>query len=105
MNTTPNAIGALSEIDRLGQAALDAIWAEEASYGPNREAVIAFMKSAEAENPDTAIAHMGQLLGVGEDISTVMRKSLEISQKGVERERAVNQYVMARRILTQAGLL
>lgn len=99
-----NPIGALSEIDRLGQAALDAIWREEACYGPHKQEITRLLHNAPEDAGEETLDQMAVLMGVP-DRSAVMKKAFEIFSAGMDRERAVNQYVMARRLLTQAGLL
>ncbi len=89
---------ALSEIDRLGQKVLDAIWAEEVLYNGNKTAVVNLLQMDPQDDPDESLRRMGELLGTYEPSATV-RRSIEIWQKGSEREAAVNEYLMARRLL------
>ncbi|WNN95248.1 hypothetical protein SEA_TINYMAN4_47 [Microbacterium phage Tinyman4] len=94
----PVNTSALSEIDRLGQKVLDAIWAEEALYNGNRDAVVQLLQVDPSADPDGSLEQMGVLLGTG-DASATIRRSIEIWQKGSEREQAVREYLMARRLL------
>ena len=96
---TPVNTSALSEIDRLGQKVLDAIWAEEALYSGNKDAVVQLLQVEPSIDPDTSLQQMGVLLGT-EDAPATIRRSIEIWQKGSEREQAVREYLMARRLLS-----
>lgn len=89
---------ALSEIDRLGQKVLDAIWAEETLYNGNKDAVVQLLQSDPSLDPSGSLEQMGMLLGTV-DASATVRRSIEIWQKGSEREQAVREYLMARRLL------
>lgn len=93
INTT-----ALSEIDRLGQKVLDAIWAEEASYNGNKDAVTNLLRQHEEMDPDESLRRVGELLG-SDNPSDTIRKSIDIWRLGSEREAAVKEYLMARRLL------
>lgn len=95
----PVNTSALSEIDRLGQKVLDAIWAEEALFNGNREAVDRLLRDNPSEDPNGSLEQMGTLLGTSDHTAT-MRKAIEIWQKGSEREQAVREYLMARRLLS-----
>lgn len=93
VNTT-----ALSELDRLGQQVLDAIWQEEAMYNGNKDAVNRLIGETRNMDPAENLRQMGELLGCVSTEETIHR-AMHIFQKGVEREQAVKQYLMARRLL------
>lgn len=109
MNNKANPIGALSELDRLGQACLDAIWEEESMFGENREEILKLVDinpfDLEDGEASARIDRLASLLGVEKDIQKVMTRALQIFQAGVARRKAVENYLMARRLMSKAGLL
>lgn len=100
----PNPVGALSEIDRLGQAALDAVYRESEARGPRYREIDKLMQESEAMEPQAVMEKLTELLGA-EDTKDVFTKAISIFQAAAERDRAMTEYVQARRLLTQAGVL
>lgn len=98
MNDQNVNTAALSEIDRLGQKVLDAIWAEEAAYNGNKEAVTKVLAQSDQMDPEESMRRVGELLGT-EGAAETVRKSIDIWRLGSEREAAVKEYLMARRLL------
>lgn len=113
MNTQQNThtIGALSEIDRLGQAALDAIWEEEAHrQNPvyTREVVRLLQEHDRNDLDPTESKRIFDKLQevLGPDSSAdVVRYALREFALGNDRSQAVSAYTNARRLLTQVGAL
>ncbi|QBZ73230.1 hypothetical protein SEA_THERESITA_41 [Microbacterium phage Theresita] len=105
MNTTPNAVGALSEIDRIGQAALDAIYAEEAAKHPrHKEAMAAFKKDPNSDQEASrSLDRVAEILGT--DTEVAIRYAIDTMTTGTDRAQAVQNYIQARRLLTSVGLV
>lgn len=103
MNAHEGAIGALSEIDRLGQAALDAMYAESLVHNPE---VLRIIKEADKsgsveERNESARTVMDRAeAAAGMPIFEYITKTMTLA-----RAKAVQEYLSARRVLTAAGVL
>lgn len=101
---TPNPVGALSEIDRLGQAVLESLWKENELYGPNIEAMRRLMEGAKGHDPEVVMAELQRLMGL-DSIEGAVTHMLNMMTAQANRKQAVTQYLSGRRLLTNAGLI
>ncbi|XAO35648.1 hypothetical protein SEA_FIRECASTLE_41 [Microbacterium phage FireCastle] len=105
MNASDARIGALSEIDRKGQAALDAIYAEEAHKNPNDPKIREALKA----HSDGSLSAKGVLDEIesltGMDMAATMRYALEDMRLAQARVQAVRDYTTVRRLMDQLGAL
>lgn len=105
MNTTPNTVGALGEIDRIGQAALEAIWAEEAAKHPRHKEVMAAFRKEPGSDRDAQKAPEVAAEILDTDVEGVIKYAIDHFTTGTKRAQAVTEYLSARRLLTSAGVL
>lgn len=105
MNAHEGAIGALSEIDRLGQSALDAMYAESLVHNPEVLRIIKEVDKAgtEEERNEAARTVMDRAeAAAGMPLVEYITKTMALEQA---RAKAVQEYLSARRVLTAAGVL
>lgn len=95
-----NPTGALSEIDRLGQTALDAIYAEGKIRTPEMERI---MREAKSRTDGNLMADIATAIGGTEQ--DAITRLLELMRTSSDREKAVNAYVQIRRSFEAAGLV
>lgn len=100
-----NPTAGLAAIAQLGQAALDAIYAEVAIQHPRHREFEALVTSASAdpEPGDDMLDRAAAMLGT--DFQGVIAYSVKVFQAGAERQRAVNEYTVARRMLEAVGVV
>lgn len=106
METQHNTIGALSEIERLGQAVLNAIWAEEEHHHARHDEIFKLLNAADGDptvDSKDVMEQVREIIGA-DSISDVVRYALEDYKRGNDRVQAINQYTSARRLLVQAGV-
>ncbi|QWY83830.1 hypothetical protein SEA_PERMAG_42 [Microbacterium phage PermaG] len=103
MNTTDAQVNALSEIDRKGQAVLDAIYAEEAHKSPHDAKIRETLKlhNGGEVSAKGVIDEIEKLTGM--DLVATMRYALEDMRLAQERAQAVRDYTTVRRLLNQMG--
>ncbi|QGH80699.1 hypothetical protein SEA_ZANELLA_41 [Microbacterium phage Zanella] len=105
MNTSDARIGALSEIDRVGQAALDAIYAEQAHEHPEHAWMKKLLRDTPANDRDSSRILDEIEARTGLDRRGLTQYAMEEMRLGVERAQAVRNYIITRRILDQLGAL
>lgn len=103
MTASDAQINLLSEIDRKGQAALDAIFAEEAHKSPHDTKIRETLK----QHQDGSISAKGVLDVIqeltGMDMAATMKYALEDMRLSQERVQAVRDYTTVRRLQNQMG--
>ncbi|QCQ57484.1 hypothetical protein SEA_SUCHA_39 [Microbacterium phage Sucha] len=105
MNASEARVGGLTQVDKLGQAALDAIYAEEAQKHPEDAAIRKVLKDHEAGllNPHEVLEQIQALTGM--DMAAVTKYALESMVLGSTRERTVREYLSLRTTLTELGVI
>lgn len=105
MNASEARVGGLTKVDQLGQAALDAIYAEEAQKHPEDAAIRKILKEHQAGdvNSREVLDQIEALTGM--DMAAVTKYALESMVLGSTRERTVREYISLRTTLTELGVI
>lgn len=108
MNTQPNTVGAIAEVERLGQELLEAVWKEYQATNPRHREILEMGRTFDPDNPDAD--HGGTMqafqdtLGV-DSVAGVITYVITHMQAAEAREQAVRRYCDVRRMLTVIGVL
>lgn len=100
MNTENYNIAALSELDRLGQQALDAIWEEESKLHPRHGDIMNIITESEDTEggAERALQAATTILGEPGNLNSVIEYGIQTVLTSQKRSSAVANYISGRRI-------